>query len=97
MNLRKAARGEPCEIRSSVCQFDPEKVCLCHVRMIGITGMGLKAPDFLGAHGCYACHTLCDTGSYNGVEMTREDRELVFLRGVMRTQAKLIKNGVVVL
>ncbi len=93
MKLREAARGENCEIRSEVCQHDPEKVCLCHVRMIGISGMGMKAPDFLGAHGCYACHTLCDTGKYGDVELTRDDRELVFLRGVMRTQAKLIKQG----
>lgn len=46
--------------------------------------MGLKAPDALGAWCCGPCHTKADTDHGN---------ELDFLRGVMRTQAKLIKLG----
>ena len=89
-NLRKEARGRECQVRSPVCSFMPEETVLAHVRMVGISGMGIKAPDLLGAWACAACHTLCDTGRYGDVEMERDDRELLLLRGVMRTQARLI-------
>jgi len=61
--------------------------------MQGISGMGLKAPDLLGAWSCAPCHTLCDTGRYGEVQMERDERDLLFLQGVMRTQAVLIAEG----
>lgn len=78
----------------NVCCGDPETTVLAHVRMQGISGMGLKAPDQLGAHACHACHTACDTGQWNGQRFEREFVELAFLRGVIRTQYALIKEGV---
>ena len=94
-NLRKLARGRDCQVRSPVCTGDPEQTVLAHIRMQGISGMGLKAPDLLGAHCCAACHALADTGRYGEVSMERDDRELLLLRGVMRTQALLIREGVI--
>jgi hypothetical protein len=86
MNLRAYARGKECRVRlPGICNFNPETTVLAHVRIVGISGMGIKAPDALGAHCCSACHAACDT----------DDRhELDFLRGVVRTQAYLIKQGV---
>jgi hypothetical protein len=86
-NLRKYARGKDCQVRiPGVCNFDPETTVLAHVRLTGISGMGIKAPDLLGAHCCSACHEYCDTHNL----MLRD-----FLIGVMRTQAQLIKDGIV--
>jgi len=93
-NLRKLARGRECQVRSPVCTHDNEQTVLAHIRMQGISGMGLKAPDLLGAHCCAACHALVDTGSYGGAHMERDDRELLLLRGMARTQALLIREGV---
>lgn len=87
-NLRAEAQGETCEIRvPDVCIADPETTVLCHVRIAGISGMGYKASDLLGAHGCSACHTWCDTHG--------EEGRIALLYGMARTQAKLIDRGIV--
>lgn len=83
-DLRQLARGKPCQVRLPGCDGGGETTVLAHVRIIGVSGMGLKAPDALGAWCCGPCHTKADTDHGN---------ELDFLRGVMRTQAKLIKLG----
>lgn len=92
-DLRKEAKGRPCMVRTEVCSHDPAETVLAHIRMQGISGMSLKAPDLLGAWACYRCHQLVDTGRYWDVELTRDDRELALMRGVMRTQATLIREG----
>ncbi len=92
-DLRREAKGRPCMVCSPVCTFDTETTVLAHIRMSGISGMGFKAPDLLGAWACYACHTLADSGRFNGIELTRDDRELLLLRGMARTQAQLLREG----
>lgn len=93
MNLRNYARGMPCMIRlPGICNRNPETTVLAHVRMSGISGMGMKAPDLLGAWACSACHTAVDSG---GPELDRAQRQLALLEGVMRTQAHLIERGFV--
>jgi hypothetical protein len=88
MNLRQYAKGQRCLIRVPlVCSFDPDKVVLCHARMSGISGMGLKAPDLLAAFGCAPCHEYVDAN--------HEDSELLLLQGVMRTQALLIERNLI--
>ena len=88
MNLRNEARGRDCQIRLvNVCNFQPETTVLAHLRMVGISGMGVKSPDIFGAHACSACHLAVDSS---------KDPEIViaFLQGVIRTQALLIKEGI---
>lgn len=86
-NLRKLAKGQECQVRiPGVCNFNSETTVLAHIRMPGITGTGMKAPDLLGAWCCSACHQA--TESNPGV---RGD----FLEGVARTQNKLIEMGVI--
>lgn len=88
-DLRALAAGKPCQIRLPwVCLDDRESTVLCHVRMVGISGMGLKADDLLASWGCARCHAYVDT---HHDDATR----LVFLEGVMRTLAYLIKLGVI--
>lgn len=94
VDLRKYAAGKACQIRTPVCCGDPATTVACHIRMQGISGMGLKAPDALSAWGCFSCHTLCDSGQFGDVRLDRDDRELYLLRGVMRTQAQLINDEV---
>ena len=85
MNLRDYARGQPCQVRLPGCDGGGETTVLAHARIIGVSGMGLKSPDILAAHCCGPCHQKADTDHAN---------ELDFLRGVMRTQALLVKKGV---
>jgi hypothetical protein len=84
MNLRAYAKGKPCLIRiPNVCNGNPETVVLCHLRMAGISGMGLKANDLLGAWGCSACHRYVDTHGIDG--------RTALLEGMARTQAEILK------
>lgn len=93
MNLRELARGEVCEIRApTYCNGNTETTVLAHVRMIGISAMSMKCPDWFGAHACSGCHDYVDgripsTDSY-------EKRRLVHLEGMLRTQYKLITRGI---
>lgn len=86
-NLKKLARGKECQVRiTGVCNFNSETTVLAHIRMPGITGTGMKAPDLLGAWCCSACHQATESNP-----SVRGD----FLEGVARTQNKLIEMGVV--
>lgn len=91
--LREAARGQPCMVRfSGICNGDPATTVLAHVRMAGVTGIGQKAHDFLGAWACSACHDEADRRT----QITDLfDAQLGFLKGVIRTQAQLVKLGVI--
>ena len=87
-NLRKLARGKECLIRlPGICCGNSETVVLAHHRMMGMSGMGLKSPDWLGAYACATCHTHVDT--HHDAE-TR----LAHLEGVVRTLAQLKRDGV---
>ncbi len=92
INLRQQARGRECQIRvPNHCLRTNETVVGCHVRMAGITGIGMKADDLFIAHGCYACHQIVD-GQRNS-EFSFEERRLMLLEGVIRTQAPLVSEG----
>ena len=87
-DLRRAAIGRTCMIRLDGCQSEP--CCLAHWRQIGLSGMGMKNFDILGAWACDSCHTKVDR------TMRGDDSvQLDFARGVFRTIAILIREGVV--
>lgn len=92
MDLRKLARGQECQVRIPfVCNRDPATTVLAHIRLAGVSGMGLKAPDLLAAWCCSACHDAID-----GRTKTDESPEwlrLYHLEGMARTIAKLIADG----
>jgi len=91
-NLRDMARGRECLIRVPLhCIGGTETVVLCHYRIAGMSGMGLKSPDWCGAYGCYACHQIVD-GQRNST-FTADERELMLVNGVIRTLAMLIEEG----
>lgn len=92
MNLRKLAKGRGCQVRIPMCcNGNPETVVLAHYRLAGLSGMGIKAPDWCAAYACSACHTAVDTGSAN---WTQAELKRMHLEGVLRTLAILESEGV---
>lgn len=85
-NLRKAARGRPCQIRLPGCDGGGETTVLAHFRLIGISGMGVKPPDLLGSWACASCHAKVDSDKSAEVQ-------LAFAHGVFRTQNILLREG----
>lgn len=95
MNLRKLAQGKECQMRyPGVCNGNPATTVLGHIRMAGITGTGLKAPDLLGAWLCSDCHDLTDGRVHLSGDQSERIR-LSFFEAVVRTQYELIKMGAV--
>lgn len=94
MNLRKIARGRGCMVRlPGICNHNSETTVLAHVRLAGVSGMGLKADDLLGAWACSACHDAVDRRSHT--DLDRDAVRLAHLEGVVRTIAQLRKEGLV--
>ena len=58
--LRKAAKGQPCTLRLSCCNNDPQTTVLAHIRMFGWAGTAQKPPDYLAVFACHACHDALD-------------------------------------
>lgn len=88
-DLRKAARGRECQVRlPNICNGNPETTVLAHVRLIGISGFGIKSPDLLGAWACSACHAYAD--SHHDAETNA-----AFAEGVYRTLNLLWREGAI--
>jgi hypothetical protein len=85
LNLRAEARGRDCQIRLECCNGDPNTVVLAHFRLAGLSGMGFKSPDFIGAWACSACHQRVDTDKSPEVQLD-------FAKGCFRTQAQLLRE-----
>jgi hypothetical protein len=94
MNLRKAAQGKPCMVRlPDICNHNPDTVVLAHIRLPGISGMGMKSPDLIGAWSCSSCHDAIDRRSHTFLD--RDFVKLLHLEGMARTINELIKLGVI--
>ena len=92
MKLRKEARGRDCMVRLvGICNHNPETTVLAHVRMAGISGMGLKADDLLGSWACSSCHDTIDRRA--NTDLDRDFVRLAHLEGVMRTITVLRREG----
>lgn len=93
MNLRKAARGQPCQVRiPGVCNGDPATTVLAHYRLPGTCGVGMKPPDEQAAWACSSCHDEVDGRTFTGMHNKTELR-LYHAEGVFRTQEALRKGG----
>ncbi len=94
MNLRKQAKGRGCTVRlPGVCNHNSETVVLAHIRMPGISGIGLKADDALGAWACSACHDAIDRRAHT--DLDRDYVRLAHLEGMVRTIAQRRAEGIV--
>lgn len=88
-NLRKLAAGQSCQVRiPDCCTHDPRTVVLAHFRLSGISGIGLKPPDWLGAWACAMCHAYIDTHK-------DAETQISFAHGVFRTLAALHRMGAI--
>lgn len=88
MNLRKYAHMQNCQVRiENICNHNPDTVVLAHFRISGISGMGFKPPDILGAWCCSSCHAHVDSHK-------DEKTQLAFAHGVMRTINALVEDGI---
>lgn len=91
--LTKAARGRECQVRiPGICNGNPETTVLAHYRLAGTCGMGIKPHDLLGAWACSSCHDEIDRRTRR---IDADSAALAHLEGVIRTQAILIKEGMV--
>jgi hypothetical protein len=76
-----------------ICNHNSETTVLAHVRLAGVSGMGIKADDLLGAWACSACHDAIDRRSHT--DLDRDAVRLAHLEGMVRTIAQLRKEGLV--
>lgn len=93
--ITESANGKACEIRIPGYPHNPETTVHCHLRML--SGISIKPNDLLGARGCSDCHRLVDYRDLTAEERAM-DRDWIrdrFHEGVVRTIAKLIKEGLV--
>jgi hypothetical protein len=87
-NLRKLARDRDCTIRlPGICCHDPSTVVGAHFRLPGLSGMGLKPDDLFIAYACGPCHSYVDTHK-------DAETQLAHAHGVFRTQAMLLREGI---
>lgn len=76
-----------------ICNHNPETTVLAHIRMPGISGMGMKADDLLGAWACSSCHDAIDRRSHT--DLDRDYVRLAHLEGMARTITILRKEDIV--
>ena len=74
-----------------ICNYNAETTVCAHVRMVGVSGMSLKAPDWFTAFACSACHDYVDGRTHKDVPY--EKRRLDLLEGMTRTQHIRIERG----
>jgi len=95
MSLRKEAKGRGCMVRIfGICNHNSETVVLAHIRIAGVSGMGMKSPDLIGAWACSACHDEID-GRTHKSGMTHDELRLAHFEGMARTISQLEKEGLV--
>jgi hypothetical protein len=76
-----------------ICNHNSETVVLAHIRLSGVSGMGIKADDLLGAWACSACHDAIDRRFRT--DLDRDYVRLAHLEGMVRTIAQLRKEGLI--
>lgn len=87
-DLRKLARGKPCQVRiPGICNGNHETTVLAHYRLAGTCGAGMKPDDWQAAWSCSSCHDVVD-GRVN-TNYGRMAARLWHAEGVMRTQEEI--------
>ena len=84
-NLRQDAKGKPCMIRvPGYCNGNPETTVLCHYRLAGTSGAGMKPDDEQASWGCSDCHDVVDERRKTAYSHT--ECKLMLAEGMIRTQ-----------
>jgi len=97
--IREHAKGKNCTIRlPGICNGDPSTTVFCHLNDSAFgKGMGQKATDLAGFHGCFACHAYVDTGHGTKPLMSDAELEKAMMVAVVRTWTMLVNDGVLAL
>lgn len=97
MDLRASANGEECTLRIPYCcNRRHDTTVLAHwPGLDGGRGMGMKSIDLAAAFACAACHDVVDMRAKPPAGMTREQVEVAFFRGHLRTLVRWSQMGLV--
>lgn len=95
--IRASANGEDCLVRMpGVCTFDPAKTIWSHARWLSAgKGRSLKAHDLCGAYCCTNCDAVYDGQTKPPAGMTREQVDLDWFHGHMRSLVRLAEKGLI--
>lgn len=91
--LTALCRGQPCYIRLEGICGDPETVVPAHLRLTGVSGMGMKAPDIFACPACMHCHDAADRRRFTHLD--RDYVQLAHYQGVIRWQNELYKRELI--
>ena len=84
----KSARGQMCLVRLPGCNFNPETTVFAHLNG---AGMALKHLSIHGAYACSNCHAILDGAK---TDLSREYILIAHYEGMVRTQQKMVKEGI---
>lgn len=91
--ISSLAEGEECAVRiPQICNFDPATAVLAHYSLAGLSGRGIKSPDFIAAFCCSACHDYIDFRK-KSANFNRDEIRLMHAEGCFRTQYRLMQLG----
>lgn len=94
--ITDAARGEDCLVRIDGCPGNPEMTIWSHARWIDSgRGKSIKAPDLCGAFACTYCDGIYDGQIKRPAGLSREDVDMMWLRGHLRSLVRLRDKGVI--
>lgn len=95
--IRASAQGQNCTLCiPGVCDGNTETVVLCHLNGADFgKGMGQKAHDIAGFHGCAKCHQYYDLLHATAPVVSDEVLQRLLLRAVIRTWLNLIQREII--
>ncbi|MDT6962943.1 MULTISPECIES: nuclease domain-containing protein [Cupriavidus] len=95
--IRKSANGKDCQVRiAGVCTFDPTHTIWSHYRgSAGGKGLSIKALDLCGAYACTACDAVYDGQRPRPPGMTKEEVDLDWMTGHIRSLVILACEGLI--
>ena len=93
--ITKSAKGKDCQVRIiGVCSFDPAQTIWSHVRFSAAgRGRAIKAVDICGAYACTSCDAVYDGQAKRPDGMTREQVDMDWFMGHMRSLVMLVNDG----
>jgi hypothetical protein len=95
--ITKSANGEVCQVRyTGICTYDTATTIWSHCRH-GAAGRGkaIKALDLAGAYACTACDSVYDGQTKRPEGMTREQADLDWYHGHVRSLVLLQQKGLI--
>jgi hypothetical protein len=96
-SIRDSAKGEACLVRlPMVCANDSAYTIWSHAPFKAAgKGMGIKALDLCGAYACTRCDAVIDRQAPLPMGMSREQVEIAWFMGHLRSLVRLRELGLV--